>query len=105
MQVLHRLQGPGFRDACPSTRVLLAPATRDVVALPVFPQPPAPPSGASAAAGITWLPNPATFRLNEVRLRSQPHQLPFHALCLVQTDNGCDKTRKHPTWMMVEALR
>lgn len=59
-----------FSIRCPATRILLAPSTRDAHALPVFPQPPmrAPPGGggAAAAAGITWLSNPASFRLNEV---------------------------------------
>ena len=72
-QVLQRLQKPEFRAACPGTRVLLAPATRDAAAMPVFPQPPMTPPSASEAAGITWLPNPATFRLNEVSPQPQPH--------------------------------
>ena len=71
-QVLQRLQKPDFRAVCPGTRVLLAPATRDVAAMPVFPQPPMTPPSASAAAGITWLPNPATFRLNEVSPQTRP---------------------------------
>ncbi len=68
VQVLQRLQRPDFRAACPSTRVLLAPSTRDAAAVPVFPQPPLTPAPGLAAQGVTWLPNPATFQLNEVRV-------------------------------------
>lgn len=68
MQVVQKLTE--FSSQCPGTRILLAPSTRDAHALPVFPQPPmrvSPASGAAAAAvGITWLENPATFRLNEI---------------------------------------
>ena len=83
-QVLERLQRPAFRAACPGTRVLLAPATRDAAAPPVFPQPPMTPPSTSAAAGITWLPNPAAFRLNEVRRRSPPTSLLSHRCLLAQ---------------------
>ena len=65
--MLERLQQPDFRAACPHTRVLLVPSTRDAAALPVFPQPPLTPHAGAATVGVTWLPNPATFQLNEVR--------------------------------------
>lgn len=66
LQVLQKLSD--FSARCPATRILLAPSTRDAYALPVFPQPPMcpPSSSAAGAAGITWLSNPSTFRLNEV---------------------------------------
>ncbi|KAK9916416.1 hypothetical protein WJX75_002324 [Coccomyxa subellipsoidea] len=61
-QVLGRLRE--FVEASPGTQVLLVPSGRDAHADPVFPQAAFPASGLPAS--IRQLPNPATFRLNEI---------------------------------------
>lgn len=61
-QVLGRLRE--FVEGTPGTQVLLVPSGRDAHADPVFPQAAFPASGLPAS--IRQLPNPATFRLNEL---------------------------------------
>ena len=52
------------------TQVLLQPSTRDVHHAAVFPQPPMTCPPGTLHSGITMLPNPGTFRCNEVVIAS-----------------------------------
>ncbi|CAL8467288.1 g6825 [Coccomyxa elongata] len=62
-QVLDRLRD--FAEANPATQVLLMPSGRDAHADPLFPQA-AFPAARGLPASVRLLPNPATFRANEI---------------------------------------
>ena len=64
MHALQVLEPLAAFAAGTGTQVLLVPSTRDAHADPVFPQPPLPRAG--LPGGPRMLPNPATFRVNEV---------------------------------------
>lgn len=61
--MLERLRE--FAEEAPATQVLLMPSTRDAHADVVFPQA-AFPAAVGLPASVRLLPNPATFRVNEV---------------------------------------